>query len=176
MLKKHPSQDRLEDWEPVSLEQRELEAIDASSLGKLIDRQDPNTGVGPRGLKGHHLFSALRGLDGDAAVGALATLAELGTLLVYGKCPWASRVLSANLLTPLNKDGDRMDARPTSAKDIDYSIFLKALQRSFTPTVRDYCHPFQLAVGTKGGCEVVNWGFKLITESKLLGADQGSLL
>jgi hypothetical protein len=44
---------------------------------------------------------------------------KLGELVLGNACPWVSRELAANMLTPLMKNATGNDAQPVSAKDCD---------------------------------------------------------
>ena len=74
----------------------------------------------------------------------------------------------AVFITPLVKkpapDGQTPDARPTNARDIDISIWLKTIQRRGNAAARALVVPQQLAVGVTGGCEIKIIGAKLMIE------------
>jgi hypothetical protein len=59
---------------------------------------------------------------------------KCGELVLGNACPWVSRDLAANMLTPLMNNATGSGARPVSAKDCDYAVWTKAIHR----TVVDY--------------------------------------
>jgi hypothetical protein len=61
---------------------------------------------------------------------------KLGELVLGNVCPWVSRELAANMLTPLMKHATGNDARPVSAKDYDYVVWMKSITRTDVKSVK----------------------------------------
>jgi hypothetical protein len=84
---------------------------------------------------------------------------------------WLRQVLNSGLITPLVKkpapDGQTQDLRPTNARDIDISIWLKTIQRRGNAAARALVVTQQLAVGVTGGCEIEINGAKLLIEQAI---------
>ena len=84
---------------------------------------------------------------------------------------WLRQAFNGGLLTPLVKkpapEGETPDARPTNARDIDVSIWLKTTQRQSNAAIRQTLVPQQLAVAVSGGCEIKVVGAKLKIEQAL---------
>ena len=89
-------------------------------------------GVGPRGLKGHHVYCLNRALNpmANEEGPAINAFTELGILILGNACPWVTLVLYGALLTPLNKKAIGDDARPVSAEDRDCATWHKAAPTS----------------------------------------------
>jgi hypothetical protein len=60
---------------------------------------------------------------------------KLGELVFGYVCPWVSRELAANMLTPPMKNATGNDARPVSAKDCDYAAWMKSIHRTLVEVV-----------------------------------------
>jgi hypothetical protein len=60
----------------------------------------------------------MNGLDTEEGAG-MQPFRKLGELVPGNVCPWVSRELAANMLTPLMKNATGNDARSVSAKDCD---------------------------------------------------------
>ena len=84
---------------------------------------------------------------------------------------WLRQMLNSGLITLLDKkpapDGQTPDARPTNARDIDISIWLKTIQRRGNAAARALVVTQQLAVGVTSGCEIKIIGAKLIIEQAI---------
>ena len=137
-----------------------------------VVRNTPSvTGVGARGFHAGHvkqLYTAKT--TGD--ISAKKTFEELGQAYLSCQMPtWLRRAFNGGLLTPLVKKpataGETPDARPTNARDIDVSIWLKTIQRQSNTAIRRTLIPQQLAVAVKGGCEIKVIGSKLKIEQAL---------
>jgi hypothetical protein len=78
---------------------------------------------------------------------------KLGDLVLGNVCPWISRELAANMLTPLMKHATGNDARPFSAKDCDYAIWMKSITRTVIKSVTQNVLPQQLGIYVPAGNE-----------------------
>jgi hypothetical protein len=76
---------------------------------------------------------------------------RLGELVIGNVCPWASRELAANMLTPLMKHATGNDARPVSAKDCDYAVWMKSITRTVIKSVTQNVLAQQLGIGVSNG-------------------------
>ena len=79
---------------------------------------------------------------------------------------WVIRSLNGGLLTPLVKkpppEGQTPDARPANARDIDVTLFLKAIQGKAAPALLRLVGAQQLGVGVKNGVELKVIGMKIL--------------
>ena len=163
MIQKHPVEEWAHDTWPVGERPR------LNNMDSVVKDTKPLTGVGPRGLNAgpiKQLFTAhLSGQGAEAA----DKFVELGQTYFSCEMPtWLRRALNGGLLTPLVKkpapEGETPDARPTNARDIDVSIWLKTIQRKANYAARAALEPQQLGVAVSGGCEIKVIGAKLKIE------------
>jgi hypothetical protein len=61
---------------------------------------------------------------------------KLGELVLGSACPWLSRELAGNMLTPLMKHTTGNDARPILPKDCDYAVWTRSICRKGVDYVR----------------------------------------
>ena len=168
MIKKHPLSTG--SWEPHSVAADGSEDISLDGVGEILDATDYDVGVGPRGLKGHHVYClnrALNPLANDEGP-AINAFTDLGVIILSNACPWVTLALYGTLLTPLNKKAIGDDARPVAAEDRDCATWHKAAQRAQNTTVCKLVAPQQLAVAVSGGVEVKAWGIRLLQEEAVL--------
>jgi hypothetical protein len=125
MLVKHPRPKSAETWTPHERSADESDKIVSKNLPELMDRLDLYVGVGPRGVHAHYITFLNRartnGLATEEGAG-VKPFRKLSELVLGNACPWVSRELAANMLTPLMKNATGNDARPVSAKDCDYAV------------------------------------------------------
>jgi hypothetical protein len=130
MLAKHPHPMSDETWTPHERSADDSDDIVFTNLPELMDRLDPYVGVGPRGVHTHYITclnrARMNGLDTEEGAG-VQPFRKLGELVLGNVCPWVSRELAANMLTPLMKHATGNDARPVSANDCDYAIWIKSM-------------------------------------------------
>jgi hypothetical protein len=168
MIKKHPLSTG--SWEPHSVAADGSEDISLDGVGEILDATDYDVGVGPRGIKGHHVYClnrALNPLANDEGP-AINAVTDLGVIILSNACPWVTLALYGTLLTPLNKKAIGDDARPVAAEDRDCATWHKAAQRAQNTTVCKLVAPQQLAVAVSGGVEVKAWGIRLLQEEAVL--------
>jgi hypothetical protein len=92
---------------------------------------------------------------------------KLGELVLGDVCPWVSRELAANMLTPLMKHATGNDARPVSAKDCDYAVWIKSIQRTVVKSVTQNVLPQQLGIGVSNGGEAKHVMLRMCQEERL---------
>jgi hypothetical protein len=103
MLAKHPRPKSDENWTPHERSADDSDDIILTNLPELMDRLDPYVGVGPRGVHAHYITCLNRARTNGLATEEGAGMQPFRTLseLVLGNaCPWVSRELAANTLTP----------------------------------------------------------------------------
>ena len=165
MKKKHPQ----EIWD-----HEVWTAADNPSMKKakdVVGGTKPLTGVGPRGFHAGYV-KQLYTANAAGDISAKKAFEELGQAYLSCEMPtWLRRAFNGGLLTPLVKKpvpaGETPDARPTNARDIDVSIWLKTIQRQANAAIRQTLIPQQLAVAVSGGCEIKVIGAKLKIEQAL---------
>jgi hypothetical protein len=94
----------------------------------------------------------VNGLDTEEGAG-VQPFRKLGELVLGNVCPWVSRELAANMLTPLMKHATGNDARPVSAKVCDYAIWMRSIRRTVVKSVGQNVLPQQLGIGVQNGGE-----------------------
>jgi hypothetical protein len=161
MAEKHPEETENRD-EPTPGERPNL-----GSMPDVVQHTKPLTSVGPRGLHAGPIKQLFTGNFPDTSDKDSFEL--LGQVYFSCEMPtWLRQVLNSGLITPLVKkpapDGQTPDARPTNARDIDVSIWLKTIQRRGNAAARALVVPQQLAVGVTSGCEIKIIGAKLMIE------------
>jgi hypothetical protein len=92
---------------------------------------------------------------------------KLGELVLGKTCPWVSRELAANILTPLMKHATGNDAQPVSAKDCDYAVWMKSIHRALVEVVSQNLRPQQLGIFVPAGLEAKNLIFRMSIEERL---------
>jgi len=100
---------------PVSREEKSWHRFD--SFSSIVKSSDPTKGVGPRGLRNHHLM-ALHDAEIHIAGSSsrdtpLVTIQKLGETIYAGRVPWVTAALTESQLTPLRKKATGPDARPS---------------------------------------------------------------
>jgi hypothetical protein len=120
MLAKYPRPKSDEAWTPHEWPADDSEEIVLAIFPELMDRLYPYVGVGPRGVHAHYITCLNRARTNDLATekgAGVQPFRKLGELVLGNACPWISRELAANMLTPLMKKATGNNARPVSAKD-----------------------------------------------------------
>jgi hypothetical protein len=167
MLAKHPHPLSDETWIPHERSTDDSDDIVFTNLPELMDRLDPYVGVGPRGVHAHYITCLNRGrmnvLDTDEGAG-VQPFRKLGELALGNVCPWVSRELAASMLTP-HATGN--DARPVSAKDCDYAVWMKSIHRTLVEVVSQNVLPQQLGLFVPAGLEAKNSTFRISIEERL---------
>jgi hypothetical protein len=92
---------------------------------------------------------------------------KLGELVLGDVCPWVSRELAANMFTPLMKKATGNDARPVSAKDCDYAVWMKSIHRTVFKSVSQNVRPQQLGVVVPAGLDAKKLVFGMSIEECL---------
>jgi hypothetical protein len=108
----------------------------------------------------------MNGLETKEGAG-VRLLHKLGELFFGNVFPWVSRELAANLLTPLMKHATGNDARPVSAKDCDYVIWMKSIHRTVVKSVSQNVLPQQLGIGVSNGGEAKHVMLRMCMEERL---------
>jgi hypothetical protein len=108
----------------------------------------------------------MNGLDTEEGSG-VQSFRKLGELVLGNVCPWVSRELAANMLTPLMKHATGNDARPVSAKECDYAIWMKSMHRTVVKSVTQNALPQQLGIGVSNGGEVKHVMLQMCKEKRL---------
>jgi hypothetical protein len=159
MQAKHPRPKSNETWTPHERPADDSDDIVLAILPELMDRLDPYIGVGPRGVHAHYITCLNRARMNGLATeeGAVVQpFRKLGELVLGNACPWVSRELAANMLTPLVKNATVYDARPVSAKDCNYAVWTKSIQWTIVDYVCKMVCPQQLGIGVSSGVELKN--------------------
>jgi hypothetical protein len=91
----------------------------------------------------------------------------LGELVFGNACPWVLRELAANMLTPLMKHATGNDARPVSAKDCDYAVWMKSIHRTLVEVVSQNVRLKQLGIFVPAGLEAKNLIIRMSIEERL---------
>ena len=164
MQEKHPTEDWSHAQWPVG-EEPDL----STDIEAVVMKTSPLTGVGPRGLGAGPIKQLFTARLSEKGAEAKQRLTELGQVYFSCEMPtWLRKALNGGLLTPLVKkiapEGETPDARPTNARDIDVSIWLKTIQRKANHAARKALEPQQLGVAVSGGCEIKVIGDKLKIE------------
>jgi hypothetical protein len=135
MLAKDPHPMSDETWTPHEQPADDSYDIALTNLTELMDRLDPYVGVGPRHVHAHYItclnHARMNGLATEEGAG-VQPFRKLGELVLGNVCPWVSRELAANMLTPLMKHATGNDARPVSTKDCDYAAWMKSIHRTLS--------------------------------------------
>ena len=126
-------------------------------ISDVVKNTKPLTAVGPRGLYAGPTKQLFTG--NFPTTTAMDSFVQLGQIYISCEMPtWLRQVLNSGLITPLVKkmapEGETPDARPTNARDIDISIWLKTVQRCAVAAARAIVAPQQFAVGDSGGCKI----------------------
>jgi hypothetical protein len=100
---------------------------------------------------------------------------KLGELVLGNVCPWVSRELAANMLNPLMKHATGNDARPVSAKECDYAVWIKSMHRTLVEVVSQDLRPKQLGIAVPGGLEVKKIIFRMSIEERF-ATDRGGVV
>jgi hypothetical protein len=98
---------------------------------------------------------------------------KLGELLLGNFCSWVSREMAANMLNPLMKHSTGNDARPVSAKDCDYAIWMKSIHRTLVEVVSKNALPQQLGIYIPAGNEAKNEVLRMCKEERLASGRGG---
>ena len=164
MQEKHPTEDWSHAQWPVG-EEPDL----STNIEAVVMKTSPLTGVGPRGLGAGPIKQLFAAKLSEKGAEDKQRLTELGQVYFSCEMPtWLRKALNGGLLTPLVKkiapEGETPDARPTNARDIDVSIWLKTIQRKANHAARKALEPQQLGVAVSGGCEIKVIGDKLKIE------------
>lgn len=166
MVAKHPNRPQLVVVPPEGIYGG---APNLSKLEETVREACPSVGVSVRGLKPGHIKALFGRFFSDSDKEAKDTFQQLGSKYLDGSLPaWLRRSLSAGLLTPLVKkiapDGVTPDARPTNARDIDVSLWTKALAKAHTSAVTKRDAPQQLSVDVSNGAhmKVIGTRMKLL--------------
>jgi hypothetical protein len=108
----------------------------------------------------------MNSLDTEEGAG-MQPFRKLGELVLGSVCPWVSRELAANMLTPLMKHATGNDARPVSAKDCDYTIWMKSIHRAVVKSVSQNVLPQQLGIGVRNGGEAKHVMLRMCKKERL---------
>jgi hypothetical protein len=107
MLAKYPRAMSDETWTPHERPADDSDEIVLTNLPELMNCLDPYVGVGPRGVHAHYITylnrACTNGLASEEGAG-VQPFHKLGELVLGNACPWVSRELAANILTPLMKN------------------------------------------------------------------------
>jgi hypothetical protein len=114
----------------------------------------------------------MNGLDTEEGAGVQPFL-KLRELVLGNVCPWVSRELAANMLTPLMKHATGNDARPVSTKDCDYAIWMKSIRRTDVKSVSQNVLPQQLSIGVRNGGEAKHVRLRMCKEERLVAGRGG---
>jgi hypothetical protein len=71
------------------------------------------------------------------------------------------------MLTPLMKHATGNDARPVSAKDCDYAVWIKSITRTVIKSVKQNVLPQQLGIGVSNGMEATHVMMRMCIEQRL---------
>jgi hypothetical protein len=170
MLAKHPHPISDETWTPHARSADDSDDVVFTNLQELMDRLDPYVGVGPRGFHAHCITcfnrARMNGLDTEEGAG-VQPFRKLGELVLGNVCPWDSRELVVNMLTPLMKHATGNDAQPVSAKDCDYAIWMKSIHRTVVKSESQNVLPQQLGIGVENGGEAKHVMLRMCKEERL---------
>jgi hypothetical protein len=108
----------------------------------------------------------MNGLDTEEGAG-VQPFRKLGELVLGNVCPWVSRELVANMLTLLMKHATSNDARPVSAIDFDYAIWMKSIHRTVVKSVTQDVLPQELGIGVQNGGEAKHVMLRMCKEERL---------
>jgi hypothetical protein len=177
MLAKHSHPLSDETWAPHERSSDDSDDIVYTNLPELMDRLDPYVGVGPRGVHAHYITCLNRGLmivlDTEEGAG-VQPFRKLGELVLGNVCHWVLRELAANVLTPLMEHATGNDARPVSAKDCDYAIWMKSIYRTVVKSVSQNVLPQQLGIFVSNGNEAKNVMLRMCKMERLASGRGGS--
>jgi hypothetical protein len=107
----------------------------------------------------------MNGLDTEKGAG-MQPFRKLGELVLGNVCPWVSRELAANMLSPLMKHATGNDARPVSAKDCDYATWMKSIHRAVVKSVSQNVLPQQLGIRVRNGGEAKHVMLRMCKEER----------
>jgi hypothetical protein len=74
------------------------------------------------------------------------------------------------------KNATGNDARPVSAKDCDYAVWMKSIHRTHVEVVSQDVRPQQLGIAVSGGLEVKNLIFRMCIEERLATGRGGAVV
>jgi hypothetical protein len=178
-LAKHPRPKSDETWTPHERPADDSDEIVLTNLPELMDRLDPYVGVSPRGVHAHYTTCLNRartnGLATEEGAG-VQPFRKLVELVLGNAYPWISRELAANMLTSLMKNATGNDARPVSARDCDYVVWMKSKHRTPVELVTENVCPQQLRIGVSNGLEVKNMIFRICSEERLASGMGGAVV